>query len=338
MYPHLNYLLPPTKARSNIKIKFTPKRNISEAIPDVVPADDVIEEEKDIDRFVGLENANEAVFAELEAFDTKADSDSDIENKSSVSHSDFGSDFNSELDSDAEEDTSGWHNKKVKRTGTIKGPAIPATQEEINYFLEHNQFPGFDAEHIKITGTKIIDDIAGKAFRSDATKETCYISFRVFNRKLEITHFECRGGGKELLYDMIIELFKKNYFFDLVELEASPWINVTKENTNKNGKIKGHILKKAQQDLNTNYESMGLNRESDDNNFFAGNVVDVLLKLREFVRNEKGGSKRKTRKARKSIKKNNLKKHRKSIKKNRRRKSIKKNRRRKSIKKIPRNK
>jgi hypothetical protein len=147
----------------------------------------------------------------------------------------------SDSDSETKKEPLGWSNALLEKREHIEPLPLPSTVEDIQYYLENRLIFGFDRKSIRIelSDTEIP---GGVAFRNDIIKDECYISFYIENGVLEITHFKCPGGGKELLYDMISLLFYYNYFFGRVELEASPWIN---EPEKKQGKTRSEYTRSA---------------------------------------------------------------------------------------------
>jgi len=234
------------------------------------------------------------------------------------SNSDSGSDTDTEID----QRQLGWSNAKLEKRENIDAPPLPATSDNIRDYLSSTKFSGFDVDHVKIE----LNDTempSGTAFRDYIERKECYISFYIENEVLEITHFECPGGGKELLYDMIIKLSNR-FFFGLVGLEASPWMSITEKKDKKEQK---NLVKQAQKKLNDNYLSMGFKYVDRTSNIFSANVVELLSKLEQYRRI--GGQKKQTKKRRqtkkgrqtkmrKSIRKMYLKKNQKSKKKNQR--------------------
>ena len=153
----------------------------------------------------------------------------------------------------------------------------------------------------------------GNAFRM--SEHDCHIQFSLDSGTLTILHFICEGKenernkGKALLLDVLEVLKdKRKLKFDYVELTAASLAPI---------KLREG---KTIEDLIKTYRKMGFGPPEGADGKQTGTTNDLISTLTDYVRPDKGGfKKRKSKKRRKSIKKNYLKRRI-----NTRRKSIRK--------------
>jgi hypothetical protein len=251
-------------------------------------------------------DVNEGDLIEYVAEENAVDDEDNDEENAAVAHemSDSSDNSNSDPESGSESESGteplGWSNTelKEKRNENDIGRPSPNSLEQINQYLDYkNLRRSVKPKTLKIE-ISTNPNLSGRFFRS-GNREECYMSFNINNSILEITHFYCPGGGKELMYDAILflvsnkQIFNEN-FFGLVELEAAPWIYTPKQ---KNKKKQLKIIKKSQKSLNKNYLSFGFKYIDATSNIFSATVIDLLSTLKNFKR--RGGQTKKRQKRQK---------------------------------------
>lgn len=266
-------IIPNSKKKSADNLNFVPMLKIPEESPTQASIEIINNSLPDDDP------ENIVYVSEKDAVN-KDNEDSDNEN---ATYDDLSHNSNSSSESESESEI-GFSSADLKEVREINKP-LPATRDKIIYYLSNRTKSGFDLNSIRIefNNTPIT---SGVAYRKYIKQTDCYISFFIDREVLEITHFECPGNGKELLYDMIIELFNRGYFFGLVGLEAWPKIYEIKK---KDETEQQTLVEYAQKKLNRNYLSMGFYYVDATSNKFSANVVDLLSILEHFERIEKGG-------------------------------------------------
>lgn len=290
-----------------------------EAINMELPLDEGVLHIGDVE-YVAEENA-------VDAANDDDDENAAVANDDSSDNSNAGSESGS--GSESENEPLGWSNVELKEKRNNVGRPSPNSLEQINQYLDYKNLR--KSVNLKTLKKEISTHpiLSGRFFRP-GNREECYISFYIENSVLEITHFYCPGGGKELLYDMILYLvsdkqrFNEN-FFGLVELEAAPWIYAPKQ---KNKEKQISIIKKSQKSLNHNYLSFGFKYIDTTSNIFSANVIDLLSTLKKFKRTGKNGGQTKKRK-RRQTKKGRQTKQRRHYKKSIRKRHLKKKTRKK---------